>query len=35
MAIDKVKEYFKKLTRDLVLLEFNESSATVHDAALQ
>ena len=34
MAIDKVKEYFKKIGREEDVLEFNESSATVHDAAL-
>ena len=34
MAIDKVKEYFKKFGREEDVLEFNESSATVHDAAL-
>ena len=34
MAIDKVKEYFKKFGRENDVLEFNESSATVHDAAL-
>lgn len=34
MAIDKVKEYFKKFGREKDILEFNESSATVHEAAL-
>lgn len=34
MAIDKVKEYFKEFGREEDVLEFNESSATVHDAAL-
>ena len=34
MAIDKVKEYFKEFGREKDVLEFNESSATVHDAAL-
>ena len=34
MAIDKVKEYFKNYGRENDVLEFNESSATVHDAAL-
>ena len=34
MAIDKVKEYFKEFDRKQDVLEFNESSATVHDAAL-
>ena len=34
MAIDKVKKYFKKFNREEDVVEFNESSATVHDAAL-
>lgn len=33
MAIDKVKNYFKKYNMDNRVLEFNESSATVEDAA--
>lgn len=33
MAIEKVKEYFKKYNMDNRILEFNESSATVLEAA--
>lgn len=34
MAIDRVREYFKKLSKDKDILEFDHSSATVSDAAL-
>ena len=33
MAIDKVREYFKKYNMEDRILEFNESSATVSEAA--
>ena len=34
MAIDRVREYFKKFGKDQDILEFQVSSATVADAAL-
>lgn len=33
MSVNKVKEYFKKNNKDKDILEFNESSATVEEAA--
>lgn len=33
MSVSKVKEYFKRYNKDKEILEFNESSATVADAA--
>ena len=33
MAIDKVKEYFKKYNMENRIIEFDVSSATVEDAA--
>lgn len=35
MAIDKVREYFKKYKLDNRILEFDDSSATVAEAALR
>ncbi len=35
MSIDKVKQYLKKYNLDNKILEFNESSATVSEAALR
>ena len=34
MAIEKVKEYFKKFNKEKDVIELKESSATVHDAAI-
>lgn len=35
MSLEKVKEYFKKYDMDDKIIEFNDSSATVKDAALR